>query len=133
MTSNCKTKKEANRAWEKEKYRNTQGYKPWGYDVKTGDQQWKAIYTWAGVTTIPNKEWDTPKEQPEVIDLTSPSPPSSPSMPPLFPPTPPSSPLYHPWSPTQLTPLLNLSDLVSDFNSVTSSVSDLGNVGDIEV
>jgi hypothetical protein len=137
-TPNCKTKKEADRAWEKEKFKKTQGYEPWKYDEKTGEQRWKAIHTWAGVTTILNEEWDSPKKQPEVINLTSPSPPPS-LLPPTPPPslwTPPSSPLYRPWSPSQLTPLLDLSDLVSDFNSVTSSNSsnsDLGNVGDIEV
>ncbi|KIJ91234.1 hypothetical protein K443DRAFT_14558 [Laccaria amethystina LaAM-08-1] len=79
---------------------------------------------------------DHPK--PEVIDLTSPSPPPS-LLPPTPPPslwTPPSSPLYRPWSPSQLTPLLDLSNLISDFDSVASSnssISDLGNVGDIEV
>jgi hypothetical protein len=116
----------------------TPEYRPWGYDTKTGEQRWKAIHKWTGVVTIPNEEWDSPKKQPEVIDLTSPSPPPS-LLPPTPPPslwTPPSSPLYCPWSPSQLTPLLDLSDLVSDFNSVASSnssISDLGNVGDIEV
>jgi hypothetical protein len=131
-TPNCQTR---DNRWGKETD-TTPEYRPWGYDTKTGNQRWKAIYKWAGVTTIPNEEWNTPKKEPEVIDLTSPSPPSSPSMPPLFPPTPPSSPLYQPWSPSQLTPLLDLSDLISDFDSVTStnsSISDLGNVGDIEV
>ncbi|KIK07707.1 hypothetical protein K443DRAFT_2239 [Laccaria amethystina LaAM-08-1] len=86
----------------------------------------------------PSTNGQGPKKQPEVIDLTSPSPPPS-LLPPTPPPslwTPPSSPLYHPWSPSQLTPLLNLTDLISDFDSVASSnssVSDLGNVGDIEV
>ncbi|KIJ91212.1 hypothetical protein K443DRAFT_14593 [Laccaria amethystina LaAM-08-1] len=135
-TPNCEIKKEADRVWENEakKYRE---YRPWGYDTKTGEQRWKAIYKWAGVQDIPNKEWDTPKKEPEVIDLTSPSPP--PSLLPTPPPslwTPPSSPPYRPWSPSQLTPLLNLTDLVSDFDSVASSnssISNLGNVGDIEV
>ncbi|KIJ93716.1 hypothetical protein K443DRAFT_12673 [Laccaria amethystina LaAM-08-1] len=66
-----------------------------------------------------------PKKQPEVIDLTSPSPPPS-LLPPTPPPslwTPPSSPPYRPWSPSQLTPLFDLTDLVSDFDSVTSSNS----------
>jgi hypothetical protein len=136
-TPNCETKKEADRVWENEtkKYREC---RPWGYDVKTGEQRWKATHKWAGVTTILNEEWDSPKKQPEVIDLTSPSPPPSlllPTPPPsLW--TPPSSPPYRPWSPSQLTPLFDLTDLVSDFDSVASSnssISDLGNVGDIEV
>jgi hypothetical protein len=131
-TPNCETK---DNRWGKE-VDTIPEYRPWGYNTKTGNQRWKAIYKWAGVTTIPNEKWNTPKKEPEVINLTSPSPPSSPSMPPLFPPTPPSSPLYQPWSPSRLTPLLDLSDLVSDFDSVASSnssISDLGNVGDIEV
>ncbi|KIJ93689.1 hypothetical protein K443DRAFT_12680 [Laccaria amethystina LaAM-08-1] len=133
-TPNCETK---DCRWGKEVH-NTPEYRPWAYNTKTGEQQWKAIHTWAGVVDISNKEWESPKKQPEVIDLTSPSPPPS-LLPPTPPPslwTPPSSPLYRPWSPSQLTPLLDLSDLVSDFDSVASSnssISDLGNVGDIEV
>ena len=85
-------------------------------------------YGWNGVPVIPNSACNTPKEHPEVIDLTSPSPPPS-----LFPPTPPSSPLYCPFSPlTHPSPLFDLEDLVSDFDSVASSYSSLGNVGDIE-
>jgi hypothetical protein len=117
-TPNCETKKEAERVWEDKR----KAYRPWGYNEKTGEQRWKAIHTWAGVATIPNEEWDSPKKQPEVIDLTSPSPPPS-LLPPTPPPslwTPPSSPLYRPWSPSRLTPLLDLSDLVSDFDSVAS-------------
>ena len=86
------------------------------------------IYGWNGVPDIPNSAWNTPENQPEVIDLTSPSP--SPS---LLPPTPPSSPLYCPFSPlTYPSPLFDLEDLVSDFDSVASSYSSLSNVGDIE-
>ena len=85
-------------------------------------------YGWNGVPDIPNSAWNTPENQPEVIDLTSPSP--SPS---LLPPTPPSSPLYYPFSPlTHPSPLFDLEDLVSDFDSVASSYSSLSNVGDIE-
>ena len=46
-----------------------------------------AHYRWDGVPAIPNSAWNSPKECPEVINLTSPLPPPS-----LFPPTPPSSP-----------------------------------------
>ena len=85
-------------------------------------------YRWNGVLVIPNDAWNTPKEHPEVIGLTSPSLPPS-----LLPPTPPSSPLYCPFFPfTYPSPLLNFEDFVSDFDSVTSSYSSLGNVGDIE-
>ena len=85
-------------------------------------------YRWNGVPVIPNSAWNTPKEYPEVIDLTSPLPPPS-----LLPPTPPSSPLYCPFSPfTHPSPLLGFDDIVSNFDSITSSYSSLGNVGDIE-
>jgi hypothetical protein len=72
-TPNCETRKEAERVWEHKR----KAYQPWGYDEKTGEQRWKAIRAWAGVVTIPNEEWDSPKKEPEVIDLTSPSPPPS--------------------------------------------------------
>ena len=86
----------------------------------------KNAYGWNGVPDIPNSVWNTPEDQPEVIDLTSPSP--SPS---LLPPTSPSSPLYCPFSPlTHPSPLFDLEDLVSDFDSVASS--SLSNVSDIE-
>ena len=78
----------------------------------------------------PEQSMEYPKKRPEIINLTSLLP--SPSIPPLFPPTPPLSPLYNPYSPTtHPSPLLDFEDLVSNFNSVTSSSSS-GNVGDIE-
>ncbi|EDR05920.1 uncharacterized protein LACBIDRAFT_329430 [Laccaria bicolor S238N-H82] len=130
-TPNCETKKKSDKAWEWEK-----NMRPAGYDTTTGTQMWKKkTYDWTGVPILRNEDWYTPRKQPEFVDLTSPSPPSSPpfspSMPPLAPPTPPSSPLYNPYSPTtHPSPLFDLEDLVSDFDSVTSSS---GNIGDIEV
>jgi hypothetical protein len=118
--------------------RKKKEYQPWGYDKRQENNDGKPSTNGQEYKTIPNEEWDSPKKEPEVIDLTSPSPaiPSStnhaaisldstiiPSLP-------------QPWSPSQLTPLIDLSDLVSDFDSVASSnssISDLGNVGDIEV
>ncbi|EDR02941.1 uncharacterized protein LACBIDRAFT_331957 [Laccaria bicolor S238N-H82] len=126
-TPNCERMKEADKAWEWEKQMN-----PTGYDMKIGTQMWKErIYDWTGVPILRNEDWNTPRKQPEFVDLTSPLPPSSPAVLPLFPPTPPSSPLYNPYSPmTHPSPLFNLKDLVSDFDSITSSS---GNISDIEV
>ncbi|EDR13215.1 uncharacterized protein LACBIDRAFT_322715 [Laccaria bicolor S238N-H82] len=126
-TPNCETKKKSDKAWEWEK-----NMRPAGYDTMTGTQMWKErIYDWTRVPIHRNEDWNTPRKQPEFVDLTSPSPPSSPSMQPLFPPTPPSSPSYNPYSPmTHPSPLFDLKDLVSDFDSITSSS---GNISDIEV
>ncbi|EDR10896.1 uncharacterized protein LACBIDRAFT_324888 [Laccaria bicolor S238N-H82] len=127
ITPNCERKKEADKAWEWEKRMNAAGY-----DMKTGAQMWKEkVYSWTGVPILRNEDCNTPRKQPKFVDLVSPLPPSLPSMPPLFPPTPPSSPLYNPYSPmTHPSPLFDLEDLVSDFDSITSSSN---NIGDIEV
>ena len=91
-------------------------------------EQEKGLYRWDRVQNISNSTWNTPEEHPKVIDLTSPSPPPS-----LLPPTSPSSPLYNPYSLfTHPSPLLDFEDIISDFNSVTSSYSYLGNVSDID-
>ena len=129
-TPNCPIKQERdNQQWKKEW---EEASVKWEITNRKIDEEKKEslgdCYGWNRVPIIPNSAWNTPKEQPEVIDLTSPLPPPF-----LFPPTPPSSPVYCPFSPiTYPSPLLDLEDLVSDFYSVASSYSSLGNVSDIE-
>ena len=130
-TSNCPIKQERdNQKWKKEW---EEALVKWGIaNLKIDEVKKESLgdcYGWEGVPIIPISAWNTLKEHPEIINLTSPSPPPS-----LLPLTPPSSPLYNPYSPlTHPTPLLGFEDLVSDFDSVTSSYSSLGNVGDIEL
>ena len=129
-TPNCPIKqKRDNQQWKKEW---EEASVKWEITNRKIDEEKKEslgeCYGWNGVPIIPNSAWNTLKEHPEVIDLTSPLPPPS-----LLPPTPPSSPLYCPFSPfTHPSPLLDFEELVSDFDSVASSYSSLGNVGDIE-
>ena len=124
-TPNCPIKQERdNQQWKKEW---EEASARWEIANQRIDEEKKEAYGWNGVSDIPNSAWNTPKEHPEVIDLTSPSPPPS-----FFLPTPLSSPTYCPFSPfTHPSPLIDLEELVSDFDSIASSGSS-NNVGDIE-